>query len=459
MASRRVVESAQGNYASAMREAVGVAVEGYGQSKNGAERGRTPSAPAGPGVAVPYREPAVSGREAHVETRNESLTNETSGDRRRAMSRPDYAGAAESRLIAGIANGELTRLIEEATEKYRIGVGQRQAAGIPTGLKGLIDYLGGFALPRGPYSSSPFAPQHPGGPGRFSIPEIPGGDDGFSGNLGGYMPTSGGAGPTDAMGRPLERPGSGRGSSGGARTGRRGARPNATGFIPDPGGQVSEIHNHGHPPPRTTFAPPMKPTPPISHTGVAPGTTANPTPTPVTLTVGGKEAERQYAQDLVIYEVLLAEYNKKALAQLKADLKAAPPSKPDPVPPPPPPPRNPTAMPNPEGTGGPGPVGPWSRDALRSDSSRGREALPNPEGTGGPGPIGPWSRTGSSRGSSRGVYGPGGRYALPNPEGTDGWGPVGPRSRGFSVATVGTYGRDVKPNPEDEGRGPRGPAI
>jgi len=438
-----------------------------------------------PGFAEPYREAhleSVSARSAPSTVRasalerlgahlaaDENFGRKLSKDAARALNGVDYLTDREKHLLAGMDKRAWAELVE-ASDKFKVAVGKKAAAGVPTGPSQVGDYLDGFEF--GGHGGAPSdwggGRTTPGGPGitlgngikvgghlgggGSSGSALGGSDDGGRGRGGfGSLGDFGGDTAHGNAGDPKSPTG---GRFGGSR-----GRPSvgASGLIPMPGEGVSEVDVAAARKEVQDYLRnlqrsgkgfgPKKPVPPTTADG---GPSYDP------------EAWEQYKEDqkkhddfqAALAALRQAKRDKEELEQWKAELKTLPPANPPELPPAPPP-KDPTANPNPEDPRGPGPVGPQTRGGARGVFLRsGREAMPNPEDQRGPGPVGP-----QTRGGARGAYLSSGREAMPNPE--DPRGPVGPSLRGVARSTYGSYRGDVMPDPNaDPGRGgPVGPAT
>jgi hypothetical protein len=474
-ASRRVLESVARPYSAAVLDA---AVER--QARRGPEGSLASPGPR-PSFAEPYREAhleSVSSRSAPSTVRaaalerlgahlaaDENFGRKLSKDAARALNGVDYLTDREKHILSGV-DARAWAALAAASDKFKVAVGKKAAAGVPAGPSQVGDYLNGFQFggAAGTYgwgdvktpggqgitlSTGKKIGGHAGGgassgagPGSGDDGGRGGGGLGTIGDLGGYR----GHGDAGQPSAPTGGPG------GGYRPTvvSKGGLPENSGVehIGTRAGWAAEVELN---PPK-----PVEPAPPLGLPPTAPAHITVMVPTS-----GGESKERtfplvskkewkQYLDKLHVWEDRRYWYNMRELEEWKLALQQLPPANPPKEPPPEPPP-DPTAIPNPEGTGGPGPVGPWSREGARDRQVSLGFLLPNPEGTGGGGPVNPWSR-----GASRGAYTALGRYAMPNPEGTGNPGPVGPSLRADEVR-IDRNG-DVMPNPDDP-RGPTGPSV
>ena len=434
-ASRRVVESVNRPYAAAALDA---AVER--QARRGA--GASLASPDRPtSFAEPYREAhlesfrprtapstvraaALERLGAHLAA-DENFGRKLSKDAARALNGVNYLTEREKRILAGLDKRAWGALVE-ASDKFKVAVGKKSLAGLPSGSSQFGDYFNGFKF---------------GGAG--SAPADWGA---------GRTPPGGAAGGFAAGFKVPGQTAGGRGAGSGSQGGDVGGGRRGSGSLGDLGG-FSTPQRSG-----TSLVSGF------SNRGIDVGHLGGGLAPPVNRPAPNNGYDRAVSDGVVAVEATAWEhhvYDRERLDELRLKegpsvgdkeqwkleqrlLEAAddvlsfdgydfdmeqdriengpevPPNPYGDEPSPPPDESNP----NPEDPRGPRPGGPQSQVTSRGTYlSAGRVAIPNDEGTGGPGPIGPWSRA-----TSKGAYLPWGRIARPNDEGTGGTGPVGPSS-------------------------------
>jgi len=455
-ASRRVLESLNRPYSAAVLDA---AVERQARRGSGGSRSSPDSRT---GFAEPFREAhleSVSSRSAPSTVRasalerlgahlaaDENFGRRLSKDAARALNGVDYLTDRERHLLAGLDKRAWGALVE-ASDKFKVAIGKRAAAGVPSGPSQLGDYLGDikFGGHRGAPSDWAGGRTTPSGPGVTLGNGMKVGGQAGAGSgspLGGGDEAGLGWGGDDLS---SWLPGRSRGPGSGGTPGA-GSVGGARGFEDPTSPSLNANYGRaerdaGIPPTRPVQGPHEEPEDYKDRMDVYTHFTGR---FDAAWGPGGSktDADRQEAMERAIEEAYLAATGEEKTAaeiealaiQAEKDAIAAEEKKKEDAAKKPPKPNG--GMENPEG-GGPtdprirslvygraafeamptpdgGPVGPWARNLT-----------PNLEGTGGPGPVGPWSR-----GRSRGAYLPSGREAMPNFEGTGGSGPVGPSSRG-----------------------------